>query len=160
MRFGLGVAAGLALAAPAGAQAPAPAAATEPRIQVTETLDLSVDRTERMTVPVSIGGSGPYGFIVDTGAERTVIAPAALARAGLDAGRGREVGIVGVTGSAAAREVLVERLDVGGTRVGPISVIAHDIGFRGVDGLLGRDVLDAFTVTIDAAAGRATLAPR
>ena len=33
-----------------------------------------IDRTERMTVPVSIGGQGPYGFIVDTGAERTVIA--------------------------------------------------------------------------------------
>jgi Aspartyl protease/Domain of unknown function (DUF4124) len=108
---------------------------------------------------VSLSGT-PLSLMLDTGAERTVIAPAALARAGLDAGRGREVGIVGVTGSAAAREVLVERLDVGSTRVGPINVIAHDVGLRGVDGLLGRDVLDAFTVTIDAAAGRATLTPR
>jgi hypothetical protein len=29
-----------------------------------------------------------------------------------------------------------------------------------VDGLLGRDVLDAFTVTFDAAQNRATLTPR
>jgi hypothetical protein len=29
-----------------------------------------------------------------------------------------------------------------------------------VDGLLGRDVLDAFTLTVDTVAGRATLTPR
>ena len=51
-------------------------------------------------------------------------------------------------------------LDVPGASVGPVSLIVHDAGLGGVDGLLGRDVLDAFTVTIDAAAGRATLTPR
>jgi hypothetical protein len=99
-------------------------------------------------------------LMVDTGADRTMIAPAALARAGLDSARGREVRILGVTGGATARAVVVERLDLGGTRVGPLTVIAHDIGVGGVDGLLGRDALDAFTLTIDAAAGRAVLAPR
>jgi hypothetical protein len=29
-----------------------------------------------------------------------------------------------------------------------------------VDGLLGRDVLDAFTLSVDTASGRATLTPR
>jgi predicted aspartyl protease len=108
---------------------------------------------------VSLNGT-PLTLMLDTGAERTLIAPAALARAGLDAARGREVRILGVTGSAAAHEVLVERLDLGGTRVGPLAVIAHDVGAGGVDGLLGRDVLDAFTLNIDAAAGRAVLTPR
>jgi predicted aspartyl protease len=108
---------------------------------------------------VSLNGT-PLTLMLDTGAERTLIAPAALARAGLDAGRGRQVRILGVTGSAVAHEVLVERLDLGGTRVGPLAIIAHDIGAGGVDGLLGRDVLDAFTLTIDAAAGRAVLTPR
>jgi predicted aspartyl protease len=108
---------------------------------------------------VSLNGT-PLTLMVDTGAERTLIAPAALARAGLGAARGREVRILGVTGSATAHEVLVERLDLGGTRVGPLAVIAHDIGAGAVDGLLGRDVLDAFTLTIDAAGGRAVLTPR
>jgi len=31
------------------------------------------DLSQRLTVPVTIGGSGPYAFVVDTGAERTVI---------------------------------------------------------------------------------------
>jgi hypothetical protein len=67
---------------------------------------------------------------------------------------------VGVTGGATAREVRVERLDLAGAQVGPLAVIAYDPAVAGVDGLLGRDVLDRFTLTVDAASGRATLAPR
>jgi hypothetical protein len=39
-------------------------------------------------------------------------------------------------------------------------VIVLDVGVAGVDGLLGRDVLDHFTLTVDAARGQATLVPR
>jgi hypothetical protein len=56
--------------------------------------------------------------------------------------------------------VIVPVLDIAGASLGPLWLIVHDAGLGGVDGLLGRDVLDAFTVTIDAAAGRATLIPR
>ena len=54
----------------------------------------------------------------------------------------------------------VPSIDVAGSRVGPVALLVHDAGLNGIDGLLGRDVLDAFTVTIDTAAGRATLTPR
>jgi hypothetical protein len=102
----------------------------------------------------------PLTLMVDTGAERTVISPAALARAGLATTGGRAVHIMGVTGSATAREVLVPRLDLAGVQVGPLPVIAHDVGVAGVEGLLGRDVLDHFTLTVDVGNGRAILAPR
>lgn len=98
-------------------------------------------------------------LLLDTGADRTVITPGALARAGLD-GTGAPVRITGVTGSAAATLVAVPGLDVAGVRVGPLAVIAHAVPGEALDGLLGRDVLDAFTVTFDAAAGRVTLTPR
>ena len=61
---------------------------------------------------------------------------------------------------ATAREVIVQRLDLAGVQVGPLAVIAHDVGVGGVDGLLGRDVLDRFTLTVDSASGQAILAPR
>jgi len=99
-------------------------------------------------------------LLLDTGADRTVIAPAALARAGIDPAFGTPVRITGVTGSASATLVAVPRLDVAGARVGPLSVIVHTVPGESIDGLLGRDVLDAFTVTFDAAAGRVTLLPR
>jgi Aspartyl protease/Domain of unknown function (DUF4124) len=110
-------------------------------------------------VDASLNGV-PLRLLLDTGAERTVISPTALARAGLDVTAGTPVQIRGVTGDAAATLVAVPRLDVAGTRVGPLAVIAHALGNERLDGLLGRDVLDAFTVTVDPTSRRATLVPR
>ena len=102
----------------------------------------------------------PLRLLVDTGADRTVISPGALGRAGYDTERGTPVRITGVTGSSTALLVTVPQLDVAGAQVGPLSVIAHAVPGEGLDGLLGRDVLDAFTVTFDATGNRATLSPR
>ena len=117
------------------------------------------------------GGGGPVvvqarlngvalNLLLDTGADRTVIAPGALVRAGINPDSGTPIRISGVTGSAAATLVAVPLLEVAGARVGPLSVIVHAVPSESLDGLLGRDVLDAFTVTFDAAAGRVTLLPR
>jgi Aspartyl protease/Domain of unknown function (DUF4124) len=112
-------------------------------------------------------------LIVDTGADRTVISPEVIERAGLGGQEGRPVQVVGVTGTSTATLVTIPLLDVAGARIGPIVVIAHALppSFRppdgsgvpagnSLDGLLGRDVLDAFTLTVDTASGRATLTPR
>ena len=101
-------------------------------------------------------------LLLDTGADRTLVTPDAMLRAGygVEVAQASAVAILGVTGAAAAPQVTVTTLDVAGARVGPVSLLVHDAGLTGIDGLLGRDVLDAFTVTIDSGAGRATLAPR
>lgn len=99
-------------------------------------------------------------LLVDTGAERTLISPTAMARAGFNVADGTSVQIRGVTGDATATMVAVPRLDVAGTRVGPLGVVVHALAGEDVDGLLGRDVLDAFTVTVDAPNRRALLTPR
>jgi hypothetical protein len=102
----------------------------------------------------------PLRLLVDTGADRTVISPVALGRAGIDIRTGTPVRITGVTGSAIAPLVPVPRLDVAGAQLGPLAVVAHVVPGDGVDGLLGRDVLDGFTVTLHSAGNRATLTPR
>jgi predicted aspartyl protease len=102
----------------------------------------------------------PLRLLLDTGADRTVISPATLARAGIDVAAGAPVRITGVTGSSSASLVSVQRLDIAGAQVGPLAVVAHAVPGEGFDGLLGRDVLDAFTVTFDAAQNRAVLVPR
>jgi hypothetical protein len=101
-------------------------------------------------------------LLLDTGADRTLVTPDAVLRAGYGTlmAQAGAVAIIGVTGAATAPQVTVPSLDVAGARVGPLSLLVHDAGLTGIDGLLGRDVLDAFTVTIDSAAGRATLTPR
>jgi predicted aspartyl protease len=102
----------------------------------------------------------PLRLVLDTGADRTLISPSAMARAGFDVAGGTPVRIRGVTGDAVAPLVSVARLDVAGTRVGPVAVVVHAVPGHGADGLLGRDVLDAFTLTVDAASQRAILLPR
>jgi len=102
----------------------------------------------------------PLRLVLDTGADRTLISPAAMTRAGLSTSGSTQVHIRGVTGDAVATLVSVPGLDVAGTRLGPVDVVVHALPGQGADGLLGRDVLDAFTLTVDAAAQRATLIPR
>jgi hypothetical protein len=125
---------------------------------------LTVEFTPGEPIVVTARLNGvPIALLLDTGADRTMLSPAAVERAGygrMITAQGDAVRILGVTGSAIAQVVTVPLLDVAGARLGPLPLLVHDIGLGVADGLLGRDILDAFTVTIDTAAGRATLTPR
>ncbi|MBA2770996.1 MAG: aspartyl protease family protein [Sphingomonas sp.] len=81
----LGLAVALALIIPAPLQGQSPGS-DAPEADVSDNFAFEQDRTERMTVPVSIGGRGPYRFVVDTGAERTVISRELARELSLDAG--------------------------------------------------------------------------
>jgi Aspartyl protease/Domain of unknown function (DUF4124) len=110
-------------------------------------------------VSAMIDGRGPVTLVLDTGADRTMISPAALARLGIAPPGTLRTRVSGVTGSSTADLVRVESVRVGDAMVGPLVLIAHDAGLPQADGLLGRDFLAAFTVTIDTRAGLVTLAP-
>lgn len=115
-----------------------------------------------IVVEARINGSGQAHLMLDTGAQRTVISPSVLAALGVSYTDSQKGTLRGVTGEAEVVAVRVDSIEVGGLRRGPLTVISHDSGFgpgRG-DGLLGRDFLDHFTVTIDNAAGIVTLTPR
>ena len=142
----------------------APQARPIPPPAANEPVALKVSPGAPITVEARLNGVA-LTLIVDTGADRTVISPEVIERAGLAGGAGRSVQVIGVTGTSTATLVTLPLLDVAGARIGPIVVVAHPLPstFRGsdaVDGLLGRDVLDAFTLSVDTASGRATLTPR
>jgi hypothetical protein len=108
-----------------------------------------------------INGRTPVHLLLDTGATRSMIKPAALIGLGVsyrDAPRGQ---FRGVAGGASAYIVTLESVEVGGARVGPLRVLAHDPDLNsGADGLLGQDFLNHFRVTIDNARGVVELAPK
>jgi hypothetical protein len=54
----------------------------------------------------------------------------------------------------------VASMEVGEAKVGPLRIIAHDADLKKADGLLGRDFLEHFTVTIDSRELVVTLAPK
>ena len=106
-----------------------------------------------------INGGGPVTLVLDTGAERTLIAPAALARLGIELPNTLEATVQGVAGSARADVVWIQSLEVGTSGAGPLAIIAHDADVPGADGLLGRDFLSLFSVTIDTRTNVVTLEP-
>lgn len=114
-----------------------------------------------VTARINDGGSAK--LMLDTGAARTVINPAVLSALGVSYKNVIRAALKGVTGGPELVEaVTLDSIEVDGARHGPLLVISHDTGFgpqRG-DGLLGRDYLDNFTITIDNAAGLVTLTPK
>jgi Aspartyl protease/Domain of unknown function (DUF4124) len=113
-------------------------------------------------VAVRINDTGSAQLMLDTGAARTVINPTVLNALGVSYANALRGSLRGVTGDAEVMAVKIDSIDVSGARYGPLLIVSHDTGFgpgRG-DGLLGRDFLDNFTITIDNAAGIVTLTPR
>ncbi|HEX8670006.1 MAG TPA: retroviral-like aspartic protease family protein [Allosphingosinicella sp.] len=139
----------LAAAAPAApapdqsVPAPAPAAEGEDGV----VLGYDSDRFERMTVPVSIDGKGPFRFIVDTGAERTVIAREVAENLDLDSAG--PVRMHSMTEVSDIDTVAISDLDVGGKRVSAINAPALEQRHLGADGMLGVDSLQSQRVSFD-----------
>lgn len=105
------------------------------------------DRWARMTVPVNIGGNGPYEFIVDTGAERTSIAEE-LAR-DLRLGLGARARLHSMTEVSQIQTVLIPALEVGGRSVRDIHAPALQRRYIGAEGILGVDSLQMQRVSFD-----------
>jgi len=110
-------------------------------------------------VSAKINGGGPITLILDTGADRTMVAPSALSRLGVSFENALRGVVRGVTGASYAGAVWVNSLEVGEARVGPLLIIVHEADLQGVDGLLGRDFLANFNVTIDSREQVVTLSP-
>jgi hypothetical protein len=111
-------------------------------------------------VNASIGGAGSVTLVLDTGADRTMVSPDALGRLGIGLGDSQPAQIKGVTGSTQGSVVQVASVEVGQAKVGPLRIIVHDADLKRADGLLGRDFLEHFTVTIDSKEQQVTLVPK
>jgi len=110
-------------------------------------------------INAKINGAGPITMILDTGADRTLVRPSALSKLGVSIESATRIVIKGVTGTSHADAVWVNSVEVGEARVGPLLIIAHEADLKGAEGLLGRDFLAAFNVTIDPKEQIVTLTP-
>jgi hypothetical protein len=110
-------------------------------------------------ISAKINGAGPITLILDTGSDRTLIAPSALSNLGISIENTLKGILKGVTGMSYADAIWVKSVEVGDVRVGPFLIIAHDVKVKGADGLLGRDFLANFDVRIDSKEGVAILTP-
>ena len=111
----------------------------------------------RMTVPVSINTRGPWNFIIDTGAERTVVSRELAGVLGLAAGP--TVRVIAMTGAARVGSVIVPRLAVSTLARETIEAPALEARNLGAVGMLGIDALQGHAVSIDFDHSRMTLRP-
>lgn len=116
---------------------------------------------QRILVDVRLNGRASARLLLDTGADVTLINPSALTAAGADLTRSTgRAEIRGVTGSDRVIAVMLDSMEVGQARVERMPVVAYEMGSRESDGLLGRDFLDRFNLTIDSTRGVVTLTPK
>lgn len=143
----------LIVLASAGA-AVAQEAVTAPAAQV---VDITADKNARMTVPVSIEGKGPYPFVVDTGAERTVISRELAKQLALN--DGGEATLHSMSGTESVSTVLVPSLRVSETAVKDVRAPALAQVHLGAPGMIGIDSLRDQRITLDFKAGKMTITP-
>ena len=142
----------LSITAQAHAQdAPVPAPAVTPDL-----LALGSDGN-RMTVPVSIAGAGPYRFIIDTGAQRTVISRELAGTLGL--ARGRDVRLTAMTGTSTSDTVVIPSLSVSRLSGPRVEAPALERVNLGAPGMLGIDTLQGQAVSIDFDRGEMAVQP-
>jgi|SRR5215217_4577211 len=101
----------------------------------------------RMTIAVKLGEAGPFQFVVDTGADISVIA-SEIADA-LDLPPGREVRVHGLTGAELVRTVKAPPLGLGSLTLATRDLPAMPRERIGGDGLLGMDVLKNNRLVLD-----------
>lgn len=121
------------------------------------TAPITLDRTNRMTLPVTLGGAGPFGFIVDTGSERTVVSNELAARLALrSAGRAR---VVGIAEAVMADLYHVDNLQLRELPLSQLTVPAFSQNNIGAPGLIGIDSLENHRLLIDFVAGQMDIRP-
>lgn len=120
----------------------------------TEVIQARTDDRARLTVPVEISGSR-FHFLIDTGAERTILSHDVARRLGLVA-RGSAT-ILGIAGSGQVPLVQIEDFAVGRRRFHTvIAPLLHE-QFIGAEGIVGLDSLQGQRVLLDFGSNRLTI---
>ncbi len=148
---------GLAVVA-LSAAAPAPIippATLDDSLEVTGESLAAEQRRSRLFVDVRVNGAGPFKFLVDSGADRTVIGSALAVRLTLPS-----EGVATLRSMAASSQVSlvrVDKLSIGSSDIPFITAPALPERFIGAQGVIGIDALAEQRVMFDFDAKRVTI---
>jgi predicted aspartyl protease len=106
-----------------------------------------IDASRRMSVPVMIGAAGPFSFLVDTGAERTVISRELANRLALT--EGARLRLATISGPTTAPSYKVAALAMTDLKLAPFEAPALNGNHIGAAGLLGVDMLQGRRILVD-----------
>lgn len=107
------------------------------------------DRIGRILVPITVNERGPFRFVLDTGANRTVITPRLAETLGLQVALDNKITMTGVTGSASVPTVAVSEVKAGEVVMRHQHLPVAPSLSSDVDGILGVDMLGDTRVFVD-----------
>jgi predicted aspartyl protease len=111
----------------------------------------------RLTVPVHVEGQGPFDFLVDTAAARSVLSIELARRLRLPFSRTAR--LHGIAGVEFAETVTVAELGIGGLRSRDLEPLVLPWHRLEIDGVLGLDVLAERCVVLDFGGRTLTVTP-
>jgi predicted aspartyl protease len=124
---------------------------------ITDEVPIGKDGGDRMTVKVSVSGKGPYQFLVDTGAERTIISRELAHRLSLEVGK--DAVLHSVIGVNDVNTVFIPHLQVSNSVISVVDAPALAASNIGADGMLGIDSLRSQRVLFDFKAQTMSITP-
>jgi predicted aspartyl protease len=110
-------------------------------------INAATDAASHLMVDVRINGNGPYHFVVDTGADRTIVAGEVAVELGLS--RGEKVMLKGVVRAVLTETVSIRTMTFGSITKRRLMVPTLSRSLLDADGYLGLDFLDGHRVTFD-----------
>ncbi len=114
----------------------------EPPTRIGAVLDIY----RRMTAPIRVDGRGPFAFVVDTGANQSVISAELVAQLGLPVGASEPLnGVAGVQQTPTTRA----SLGLAGREEADVTLSILPAAAIGGVGMLGLDRLDGRSLTLD-----------
>jgi predicted aspartyl protease len=113
----------------------------------TQDVGFKTEPYDRMTVPVRLSGTGPYRFLVDTGADKTAISRQIAGRLNLASGTSTALHTMG--GVATVSTANVPSLELARKDVNIEDAPLLDSANMGADGILGVDSLSSQRVVFD-----------
>lgn len=117
------------------------------QVSTVDIVAIGTDRHDRMTVPVRIGENGPFNFLIDTGAQNTVLSKALAAQLSLvSTGRAR---LVGIAGTEMVDTVDIDEIGLGRRSYYSLLAPLLDQAHIGADGIVGLDTLQGQRVLLD-----------
>lgn len=133
-----------------------------PTATIDDTLEVAGDALDaeqhrsRMFVAVGVNGQGPFRFLVDSGADRSVIGAALAQR--LQLPPGEPVNLQGMAGASRVETVIVDKLQLGSNAATAVIAPALPERFLGAQGLIGIDALAEARLMVDFDAKTVTVA--
>lgn len=119
------------------------------------TIQGSADANHHLTIDTYINGQGPFQFVVDTGADQTVIADDVATALGVLTGE--EVIVQGISRSGPAPTVQLKSLSFGHVTLNDLRAPVLQRKWLGADGYLGLDAIDGRRVVFDFHNNRLTI---